>query len=95
MPKNNDIIDLLKKQRQNKFQSIEKDIINDIYIQCINTIKIYNENNITQCIYEIPCMLPNRPLYDTDDITRKFINILKRKNFKASYISKNKIYIEW
>lgn len=94
--KNNDnIIAFLKKERANKYDDIEKNILNELYKICINTIKIINESNKTEYIYEVPSFIPDYPLYNIEDISIKLNKILKKKGFSTTYIPINKIYIKW
>lgn len=96
MPKKkDDIIDFLARSRDSKFNNIEKELINKLYIQCINTIKIFNDNNKTECIFEVPIFIPNYPLYNIEDISLKLLSILKKKGFICNSLSHNKIYIKW
>ncbi len=96
MPKKkDDIIDFLARSRDSKFNTIEKGVINKLYIQCINTIKIFNDNNKTECIFEVPMFIPDYPLYKVEDISLKLLAILKKKGFTCNSMSYNKIYIKW
>lgn len=96
MPKKGDnIIDFLAKSRDQKYNNIEKELMDKLYIQCVNMIKIFNDNNKTECIFEVPIFIPNYPLYNIEEITPKLAQILKKKGFVCNILSKNKIYIKW
>lgn len=96
MPKKkDDIIDFLAKSRNSKYNNIEKELLNKLYIQCINTIKIFNDANKTECIFEIPIFIPNAPLYNIDEVALKLLGVLKKKGFVCNSISHNKLYIKW
>lgn len=89
------IINFLKNQRNAKYGNVESEILAKIYNYCIDVIKIHNTSNLTECLFEVPSILSNSPIYNLSDMTDQLIVLLKKKKFKVQRFSVNKLYIKW
>jgi hypothetical protein len=88
-----DIIDELKKARVKKNTSLNN-LIDKLYDELLRSIKFKNKNNITHMVYNVPPIFIGFPLYDTEEVTYKLSNFLKKKGFKTT-VNGRDMYISW
>ena len=81
----------ISKARKNK----DKESINKILENIHKKIKFYANLNKESCIYQVPPILDDKPIYNTDEITKQLFKVLDSEGFIVTAYQTGRLEIFW
>jgi len=86
----NQLYDSINKKKLQKYKTYD-----DILKRCHARIKIYAENLLLQCFYDVPFFILGTPLYNINELKKYIIESLTKNGFQVMNLQNNWIYVSW